>query len=155
MLPVARIIVAVVVIAAFCCGEVAHGVESWNAFRGPDGNGIAASDTNLPLEWSQTKNVDWLVYCVSDDGIAICVEADSGEVVYRNRLGGNFSASPLLSGNRLYFTNEARVTTVVRSGREFEVLAESDLGERTLASFAVVDSSLLIRTANALYRISQ
>lgn len=127
----------------------------------PTGRGIV---TDTHVEWQLDRNIsktpsmivhDGLVYCVSDDGIAICVDAESGEVVYRNRLGGNFSASPLLSGDRLYFTNEAGMTTVVRAGREFEVLSENDLGERTLASFAVVDSSLLIRTENALYRISE
>jgi outer membrane protein assembly factor BamB len=96
---------------------------------------------------------DGLVYSISDDGIAMCVEAETGDVVYRKRIGGNFSSSPLLAGEHLYFTSEQWVTTVIKAGRDFELVAENDLGERTLASLAVIDDSILLRTANALYRI--
>jgi outer membrane protein assembly factor BamB len=98
---------------------------------------------------------DGLVYSISDDGIALCVEAETGEVIYRERIGGNFSASPLMAGNCVYFTSEQGVTTVVRAGRDFEKIAENDLGERSLASLGVVDDALLLRTSDALYRIGR
>ncbi len=71
------------------------------------------------------------------------------------RIGGNFSSSPLLAGGKLYFTSEDGVTTVVRAGEEFEELAVNALEERTLASLGVMDDSILLRTATALYRIQE
>ena len=127
----------------------------------PTGTGVV---TDTHVEWILDKSIpktpsmiahDGLVYSVSDDGIALCVEGATGDVVYRQRLGGNFSSSPLLAGDKLYFTSEEGITTVIRAGREFEELASNDLGERTLSSLAVVDHSILLRTANALYRIGK
>jgi len=95
------------------------------------------------------------VYFVSDSGIASCVDARTGEVHWSERLGGDFSASPVFADGRLYFQNEAGVGFVVKPGRTFEVLAKNDLGERTLASYAVDDGALFIRTAEHLYRIGK
>jgi len=96
-----------------------------------------------------------LVYLVSDDGLGLCLDGESGEVVWRGRLGGNYSASPVLIGDRIYFSSEQGVTTVIRTGREFEKLASNDLQEATLASPAVAAESLFIRTDKALYRIQE
>ena len=96
-----------------------------------------------------------LVYSVSDDGIGLCIDGESGEVVWRNRLGGNYSASPVLVGDRVYFCSEEGVTTVIRARREFEKMASNDLREATLASPAVADGAIFIRTAEALYRIQE
>lgn len=94
-----------------------------------------------------------ILLLVSDDGIAVCIEQDSGELVWKQRLGGGFSASPILVGDRLYLTNEAGLTTVLRAGRTYEPLSENDLQERTLASAAVADGAIYMRTANAIYRL--
>lgn len=125
----------------------------------PTGKGIV---TETHVAWQLDRNVpktpsmiahDGLVYAISDDGIATCVEAESGELVYRKRIGGNYSASPLLAGDKLYFTSEEGVTTVVRAGQDFEEVGSNALEERTLASLAVLGDSILLRTATALYRI--
>jgi outer membrane protein assembly factor BamB len=127
----------------------------------PTGSGVV---TDSHVVWQLDRNApktpslvasDGLVYSVSDDGIALCVEAESGEIVYRQRLGGSFSASPMMAAGHIYFTSEQGVTTVVRAGRKFEQVAENDLGERSLASLAVVDDALILRTDDALYRIEE
>jgi outer membrane protein assembly factor BamB len=127
----------------------------------PTGSGVV---TDTHVQWQLDKNIpktpsmiatDGLVYSISDDGIALCIEAETGEVIYRERIGGNFSASPLMAGNHVYFTSEQGITTVVRAGREFKKIAENDLGERSLASLGVVDDALLLRTSDALYRIGR
>jgi outer membrane protein assembly factor BamB len=127
----------------------------------PSGSGVV---TDSHVAWQHEKNIsktpsmighEGLIYCVSDNGVAQCIEADTGEVVYQKRLGGNYSASPTLAGDRIYFTSEAGVTTVIRTGREFEQLSENDLGERTLASMAVIGDAIILRTADALYRIEE
>ena len=127
----------------------------------PTGRGVV---TDTHVEWQLDRNVpktpsmvahQGLVYSISDDGITTCVEAETGDLVYRKRIGGNYSSSPLLAGGKLYFTSEDGVTTVVRAGEEFEELAANALEERTLASLGVIDDAILLRTATALYRIQE
>ncbi|MAI32123.1 MAG: serine/threonine protein kinase [Planctomycetaceae bacterium TMED240] len=127
----------------------------------PTGSGVV---TDTHVAWQLDRNVpktpsmvahQGLVYLISDDGIATCVEAKTGDLVYRKRIGGNYSSSPLLAGGKLYFTSEEGVTTVVGAGEEFEELGSNSLEERTLASLGVIDDSILIRTAAALYRIQE
>lgn len=96
-----------------------------------------------------------LLFMVSDKGIASCLEAATGKEVWKERIGGNFSASPLLAGDVLYLLSEEGDATVIKADREFSRIARNRLGERTLASMAVVDHDLLIRSAVALYRITK
>lgn len=95
------------------------------------------------------------LYAVNDAGIASCWDARTGTVHWQERIEGNYSASPLAAGDRIYFQNETGTGTVLRAGRAFAKLATNRLDERTLASYAVVDRSLLIRTDQHLYRIGQ
>jgi outer membrane protein assembly factor BamB len=95
------------------------------------------------------------LYFVSDGGVASCVEARTGKLYWNERLGGDFSASPLHADGRIYFTNERGRTFVVKASTMFEKLAENDLGERTLASLAVSGPAILIRTESHLYRIQE
>ena len=93
------------------------------------------------------------LYFVSDAGIATCADARTGRVHWNERLGGGFSASPVLAEGRIYFQNEEGVGFVVRAGKTYELLARNELGERTLASAAVDDGALYLRGADHLYRI--
>ena len=95
------------------------------------------------------------VALVSDDGIASCYDAETGKRQWIERIGGNFSASPLLAGNRLYLFSEDGVGTVLGVSGTPSEIAVNDLGERTLASPAAIDDDLLIRTTEALYRIGR
>ena len=95
------------------------------------------------------------LYFLSDNGIASCVDARSGKVHWQQRIGGNYSASPVYADGKIFFQSEQGDTTVVKPGREYEVLAKNKLGERSLASFAVADSALFIRTESKLYRIQK
>ena len=98
---------------------------------------------------------DGLLYCVSDNGIAQCIEAATGVILNRKRIGGNFSASPTLAADRIYFTDESGKTTVIRAGQDLETIAENDLQQRTLASMGVVGNAIIMRTETTLYRIEQ
>ena len=93
------------------------------------------------------------IYFVSDNGIATCASAMTGEIHWSERLGGDFSASPVLAENRVYFQNETGTGFVLKPGKSFALLAKNNLGERTLASYAVADNSLFIRSENHLWRI--
>ncbi len=95
------------------------------------------------------------LYTATDRGIATCIDALTGGIHWQQRLGGNHSASPVFAGGRLYFQNEEGVTTVIAPGREFEQLARNELDGSTLASIAVSDGALFIRTGTHLYRIEE
>ena len=93
------------------------------------------------------------VYFVSDNGVATCLDARTGDLHWTERLGGGFSASPVFAEGRIYFTNEDGTTYVLKPGKEYELLATNELGERALASPAVDDGTLYLRTASHLWRI--
>ena len=92
---------------------------------------------------------------VSDRGIATCVEAHTGTVVWQERIGGNYSASPVLAEGRIYFQSEAGLATVIRASTTFEKLGSNDIGERTLASYAVDDGAIYLRSDKHLYKIAK
>jgi outer membrane protein assembly factor BamB len=96
-----------------------------------------------------------LLFMINDVGVATCLEAKTGTLVWKARLNGEYSASPILAGNRIYFFNEDGKTTVIEAGREFKVLGESLLDEGFMASPAVADGALFLRTRTHLYRIQQ
>ena len=93
------------------------------------------------------------LYAVSDRGVATCVDAKSGEIHWQERLGGKYSASPIYAGGNIYCLSEEGVGIVFKAGKTFEEIARNALEERTLASYAVIDNALLIRTDEHLHRI--
>jgi outer membrane protein assembly factor BamB len=96
------------------------------------------------------------LYVVSDAGLASCLDAKTGTPHWQKRLGGRgYSASPIHAGGHVYFQSEDGVGTVVKAGKTFAQVARNELGERTLASFAVCDNSLFIRTEKRLYRVGK
>lgn len=92
-------------------------------------------------------------YMVSDNGIASCLDALTGKLHWRERIGGTYYASPLAADGRIYFFDAAGTTTVIKPGIRFEVLAINKLDEKTMASPAVVDKAIYLRTASRLYRL--
>jgi len=94
------------------------------------------------------------LYIVSDNGIATCIDAQTGDELWRARLDGNYSASPVYADGRIYFLSEEGETIVIAPGRKLQHLATNQLEGPTLASMAVSHSSFFIRTATHLYRIS-
>ena len=109
-------------------------------------------DTNVPANPSPIV-VGNEIFFVNDKGIATCLDALSGEKLWTERLGGNFSASPISDGRSVHFMNEDGVATVIAASREYEVLAENKLDGRLMASPAVSQSAMYVRTDTHLYRI--
>jgi outer membrane protein assembly factor BamB len=118
--------------------------------------------TTTHVAWREKRNVpckpslilkDDLLFMVDDGGIASCLEAKSGQEVWRERVGGNYSASPLAAPGRIYVFNEEGKTTVLQASREFKILGESKLDDGFMASPAVAGNALILRTKTHLYRI--
>jgi outer membrane protein assembly factor BamB len=123
-------------------GDVTDSHVAWRIARG------------APLTPSPLLVGDEL-YLVADDGMFTRVEASTGRVRWGKRLRGNFSASPVYADGHIYLQNEVGVGYVANRASTFQLLATNDVGERTLASYAVVDNALIIRSESHLWRIGK
>ncbi len=128
-----------------------------------DPSGAKGNVTQTHVRWKKDKGVPHTpsllvvgdeVYMVADSGIASCMDAKTGEEHWKQRLGGNYSASPLFADGRIYFQNEEGEAVVIEAGKTFKEVSRNDLGERALASYAVSDGAIYLRTDKALYRIA-
>lgn len=93
------------------------------------------------------------LYLISDKGIASCVDARSGKPLWTERIGGNFSASPIYADGRIYLESEDGEAILIKPGRKYEELGRNNLKARTLASYAIDGKGILLRTGDALLRI--
>ncbi len=126
----------------------------------PDGEGNV---TETHVAWRAERAVpltpspvvaDGEIFMVSDNGILSCLDAKTGKLHYQERLGANFSASPLYADGRIYWQSEEGETTAITPGREFRKLSSGTVEGQTYASLAVSGNSLFLRSATHLYRIS-
>lgn len=136
-----------------------------------DGEGVV---TDTHVDWRIKTSIpktasailaDDLIYMVTDDGVVSCVDAATGEEVWKKRIRGRYAASPIYAAenqrsdaasgtdSRLYFCNQDGETTVLKAGRDYKVLATNTLDDGFMASPAAADGSLFLRTRSHLYRI--
>ena len=96
---------------------------------------------------------DDLIYMIKNGGIVSCLEAESGELQYRERLGarGSYYASPIVAGNKVYAASEQGIVVVFQCGKSLEILARNDLGENIYATPGVVEDRIYIRTTGHLF----
>ena len=95
------------------------------------------------------------LYFVNDEGVAFCVEAETGRVVWRERMGGSYSASPVFADGKMYFFNRQAAATVLEPGPAFKPLAVNRLEGEMMASPAIAGRALFVRTRTHLYRIEK
>ena len=119
---------------------------------------------NKQIKWKYSKGVphvsspilvDTEIYFVHDGGVASCLNAITGELIWNERLGGNYDASPIEIQNRLYFLNREGKTTVLSAGKKFDKLATNQLKGIFKASPAVADEALFLRSDTHLFRIEK
>ena len=127
----------------------------------PDGRGDV---TATHVVWRVTRGVPSkpsvllvgdLIFMVNDVGILTCVEAKTGEIVWKGRIPGTFSASPIAAAGRIYIFSEDGIATVIDAGREFKLLASNTLDDGFMSSPAVDGNALILRTKTHLYRIEE
>jgi outer membrane protein assembly factor BamB len=94
-----------------------------------------------------------VVYMATEVGVATAVDAADGKTLWKERLGGVFSASPVAADGKVYFLNEEGETIVVAAGREPKVLAHNKLDERMLASPAISNGRIFMRSDDHLFCI--
>jgi outer membrane protein assembly factor BamB len=99
--------------------------------------------------------IDDLLYMVSDDGTASCVEAKTGRVVWNERLNAAFSGSPVYAAGRIYLSDESGKSFVLTAGTKFKIESTNKLDAGCMASPVVVGDTLLLRTKTHLYCIGK
>ncbi len=118
----------------------------------PAGDIVWREKKNVPSKPSILLHED-LLFMVDDVGIASCLEAKTGALLWRERVLGSQSASPLLAGGKVYFFAENGIVTVVEAARTFKKLAENKFESGFMASPAVVGDTFFLRTKTHLYRV--
>lgn len=89
------------------------------------------------------------VYAFSDQGIAYCWDGQSGQEMWKSRLKGPVSASPVLVGDTIYACNELGTTYVFKATpKAFESIAQNQLGEESFATPTIVDNRIYLRVAS-------
>ena len=120
--------------------------------------------TKTHVVWKYTKQVSLkpsilvigdLLYMVSDNGVASCIRAKTGEPIWSERVGGEFSASPIYAHGRIYLFSHQGATTVLQPGEKFQPLSTNQLDGGFMASPAIADNALILRTKTHLYRVEQ
>lgn len=96
-----------------------------------------------------------LLYMANDVGAITVVDAANGQKVWQERLDGVFSASPVAADGKIYFVSETGETIVLRSGREPRVVARNDVGERLIASPAISNGQIFLRSDGRLMAIGK
>jgi outer membrane protein assembly factor BamB len=124
-------------------GDVTKSHVLWSFGNGPDVPTPVTDGTYL--------------YVVNDRGIMFCLDAKTGKEHYgRQRLRpGTYSGSLVLADGKIYITNEDGLTSVIKAGPSFQLLAENDFDDYTLSSPAVSEGQIFFRTRNFLYAIGQ
>ena len=122
-------------------GDITSSHVLWSNVNGPD----------VPTPVTDGK----YFYMINDRGIVWCLDAKTGKEIYgpERIKPGTYSSSPVLADGKIYITNEEGLTTVIKAGPAFEVVAENPLGDYTLSSPAISDGQIFIRTSAYLYAI--
>lgn len=129
------------------------------ASSGKDGPVLAVKPAGGAVAWKEERGGPYVcspllygdhLYVHDETGRLVCRDAGTGEVVYRARLKGKFTASGVAGDGKIYLTNEEGTTFVVKAGKEFSILAENRLDEECLASPAVSRGAILLRTRKHL-----
>jgi outer membrane protein assembly factor BamB len=123
-----------------------------------------ADRTTPEIAWRNNKNApkmcspvlaNGLLFYVDDGGIVSCVDPKTGESLYKERIGGKYSASPIVADGQIYFASREGVVTVIPASKDFKILAKNTLEGSLMASPIAVDGTLYLRTDKALYRIGR
>lgn len=124
-------------------GDVTTSHRAWIIDSGPD----------VPTPVTDGK----YLYIVRDNGAFMCLDAKTGKEVYATQRlkPGTYSSSPVLADGKIYATSEEGLTSVVKAGPQFEVLAENALNDYTLSTPAISDGQIFLRTAQHLYCIGK
>jgi outer membrane protein assembly factor BamB len=93
------------------------------------------------------------IYAPNDAGVLICADAINGKVLWQERLTGPFAASPVAGDGKIYLVNEEGTTFVVQAGPEPKILSKNEIKDTILATPAIANGAIFLRSDKALYCI--
>ena len=94
-----------------------------------------------------------LLYMATENGIVSALDPETGQTVWRERMGGNYSASPLGADGKVYFFNEDGEAVILKAGSKFQLLSRIDMAAPIFASPAVSGGRIYVRTAEDLWAV--
>lgn len=108
---------------------------------------VAVPEVTSPLYYRDR------VYMVKDGGIVTCLDASTGKLKYRGRLGapGSYFASPVAADGKIYAASRQGALTIFAAGDKLDVLSRADLGESIMATPALADGKIYLRTDSHLH----
>jgi outer membrane protein assembly factor BamB len=106
-------------------------------------------------KYSSPILVDGILYTASDESFITALDAKTGSVIWTERVGGRFAASPVYGDGKVYFPDQKGNTLIIKPGRSLEVLATNTLENGLMASPGVAGKALFFRTKTHLYRIEE
>ena len=127
----------------------------------PDGKGNV---TETHIAWRARRGASYVpspivvgkyFLVVADSGVASCFLAKTGERLWMERLGGGHSASTISAGGLVYFVSDKGVTSVVKPGPKFEVIAKNEIGELVSSSPAISQGQIFIRGEKHLFCVGR
>jgi len=124
-------------------GDITSTNVLWKFEKGPD----------VPTPVTDGK----YFYSINDRGIVFCLDTKTGHEIYGSQRmkPGTYSASPILADGKIYITNEDGLTTVLKAGPQFEILAENNVNDYCLSTIAISDGQIFLRTSQTLYAIGK
>lgn len=134
------------------CGSGGSGkmMQAWELI--PPGDG--SSDWSAAKRWERTQVIpyvptplvsDGLLYLWNDGGVVCCVDPKDGRDIWRQRIGGKFTGSPIIAGDAIYCMSETGEVAVVATGQTFEAFGGGPLGEGSHATPVVAGDRLILR----------
>lgn len=121
-------------------------------------------DTNAFLAWRSSKGSPYTptpivygaqFYVVADNGVLSSYDANTGALIYQQRLPSSFSASPVAADGRLYLASEDGDVFVVKAGRQFELLQKNEMGQPLMATPALTQGMLIVRADDVIYALGE
>jgi outer membrane protein assembly factor BamB len=113
-----------------------------------DGSGEVAWENTVRVYVPSFLEKDGYLYAVTDNGVAMCFKSDTGEEIWKGRIGGTFSSSPVLVGQRIYAIDEAGKCSIFSATPDkFELLGVNQLGSETFATPTIVGGRIYYRMA--------
>jgi outer membrane protein assembly factor BamB len=114
-----------------------------------DGSGKIVWENNARVYVPSMLEKGGYLYAVLDAGQAVCWKADTGKEIWKERLGGTFSASPVVVGEHIFATNEAGQTFIFKATPDaFNLVGENQLGDEVLATPTICGDRIFMRVAN-------
>ncbi|MEM7012625.1 MAG: PQQ-binding-like beta-propeller repeat protein [Verrucomicrobiota bacterium] len=113
-----------------------------------DGSGKVVWETKERVYVPSMLCKDGYLYAVMDAGVAVCWKSDTGEEIWKERLGGTFSGSPTMVGDLIYVGNESGDVFVYRADpKKFEIVAKNQLGDEVYSTPTICGGELFLRVA--------